>query len=665
MLSPAAMLKLRLIVLERDVALVTQVLGELGVVHLRSSVEAGEGRLVPEVVGEQLTRCRALAGRLDSLMERLGVSAGPLAPVRRQQTALDQVEAFVSSLEERAARPSQELRATGQAVADTEELLRDLTPYRDIRGSLRPLAESAFLELKAGRVASADLERMRGAMPEGILIIPLGERLGQEVEAVELLVVSGRRRRFAMETVLGTHGFEERRAPAWEDQTPADVYAEATRRKLSLQAKQQAVVAELHTLGEPNAQALREAARAVSTQLQLSEAAQKFGATWATAVISGWVPEAGADGLRQAVMEAIGGRAVIEFARPDAEDIEAGRVPSYVVHHRFLEPFEGMVRGYGVASYQEIEPTVLFAASFLLMFGVIFGDLGHGFCLLVIGLATRRMAKQKSVRDVGFVITAAGLASMLFGAFFQGSFFGKSLRDMGFPLTLGFKPIRFEGAGPSPTHYVTRYLVLAIVLGIVLISLGAILNIVNRLRRGDYGGGLLGQFGVVGIIFYWGALALAIKVVVSGVGPADVWLAVAAIGLPLVILVLHEPIYALLTWRRPIWKESALAGIFMGVVEGMETVMMYVANTFSFLRVAAFALSHAALCFTIFVLERLVDGLPGGVIWSAAVFLLGTGVIIGLEGLIVTIQIMRLEYYEFFTKFFGGEGVRYEPFRLT
>jgi len=105
-------------------------------------------------------------------------------------------------------------------------------------------------------------------------------------------------------------------------------------------------------------------------------------------------------------------------------------------------------------------------------------------------------------------------------------------------------------------------------------------------------------------------------------------------------------------------------GLFQGLIEAMEAVMVYLANTFSFLRVAAFALSHAALCFTIFVLERLVNDLPGGPVWSAAIFLLGTAIIIGLEGLIVTIQILRLEYYEFFTKFFRGEGVRYEPFRL-
>ena len=83
------------------------------------------------------------------------------------------------------------------------------------------------------------------------------------------------------------------------------------------------------------------------------------------------------------------------------------------------------------------------------------------------------------------------------------------------------------------------------------------------------------------------------------------------------------------------------------------------------MRVAAFALSHAALCFTIFVLQGLVTWPPARLIWSPLIFVIGTATIIALEGLIVGVQILRLEYYEFFTKFFSGEGREFTPFRLN
>ena len=265
-------------------------------------------------------------------------------------------------------------------------------------------------------------------------------------------------------------------------------------------------------------------------------------------------------------------------------------------------------------------------------------------------------------RDAGRVMVSAGAASALFGTFFQGAFFGKSLAGMSFPQTLSFEPMRFDGG--DATHHVVRYLLLAMGFGIVLISIGTILNVINRLRQGDYRAGLLSRFGVVGIVFYWGMLALGLKVVVAGAGRADPWMAALLVVLPLAVMVLHEPLHLLLIHDEPITAEGLVMGLFQGLVEALEAVMSYLANTLSFLRMAAFALSHAAFCFTIFVLQGMVGGLPGGPIWSAFVFIFGTALIIGLEGLIVTIQIMRLEYYEFFGKFFRGEGIAYKPFRL-
>jgi len=664
MLTAAAMRKLRIVVLEGQARRVAEVLGRLGVLHLRSSMDEGGGRLEPERVEDDVSRCRALEARLQALLRRLGIEGAPqdAAPespmsVREVTTLLDTVEAAVAAHGDRLAQAE-------QALADTEEIMRGLAPFRTVRTALERLTDSDLLDVRLGAVGDERLSTLREAMPDGVLLVPLGEGEAAPGGPVHLLAVSSRRRRFAMETVLKGQGFEEQHVPAWQGRTPADVYEEAAQKRLTLGAEVASLRSQLHTLAAPYADALRQAAAALSVQTRLSEAQQAFGSTWATAVISGWAPADRVEDVRGAVLQATEGQAVIEASPPDEEDVQQGRVPSYVVHSRLLAPFERLVRGYGVASYTEIEPTVMFAATFLLMFGVMFGDLGHGLCLLVIGLLVRKLSRSLAACEVGHVIAASGLASMLFGTFVQGSLFGKSLADMGFPLTLAFEPIRFVGEGAGSADHVIRYLLLAMGLGIGLISLGAVLNIVNRLRRGDYEGGLLGRFGVTGIILYWGLLGLAIKCAVAGFGAEDIWLAIAAVGLPLAVLVLHEPLHQVLSRTEPISAGSLAMGLFQGLIEGMETLMVFVANTFSFLRVAAFAMSHAALCFTIFTLQRIVNGLPGGPLWSALMFVLGTALVVGLEGLIVTIQILRLEYYEFFTKFFQAEGVRYNPFRL-
>jgi V/A-type H+-transporting ATPase subunit I len=667
MLTPAHMQKAHIYVLERDVREVARALGRLGIVHLSSSVEESGGRLAPEAQQQEAERCRDLTERVKALMEDLDLPERPSPRARaaehRKLPSLDEAERLIETVEQELAPIRQDAEEAEEALADAESILAELEPYKELKGAVHRLAESTFLEIKIGRAPRARYEDMRRAMPDGVLLVPLGPSEG-EGRPIELLAVAARRRRFAMETVLQEHGFQEENVPPWQEKTPAELYREAAQRRRSLQARLAALRTQLKAAGRPHAEALREVASALRVQGKLIEAARNFGATWATAVISGWLPADKTGQLRTAVREAAGERAVIETADPDPEDVQQGRVPTSVVTSSALKPFQRLVRGYGVASYTELEPTLLFAVSFLLMFGLIFGDLGHGLSLVAVGLMTRRLAQGQDGRDLGFLIFAAGLASALFGAFFQGSFFGKSLAGWGFPLTLGFEPMRFEVGGAGAGGHIVRYLLLAVGLGMVLISLGTVLNVINRLRAGDFEGGLLGRFGLVGVVFYWGAVAVAVKLAVAGAGAADVWLVAGLVLLPLLLLTLHRPIYGLLSRRRPVWGEHPVLGVFEGLIEALEMVLTYTANTFSFLRVAAFALSHAALCFTIFVLLRLVSDLPGGPLWSAILFVVGTAFVIALEGLIVAVQIMRLEYYEFFTKFFRGEGVRYEPFRL-
>ena len=95
-----------------------------------------------------------------------------------------------------------------------------------------------------------------------------------------------------------------------------------------------------------------------------------------------------------------------------------------------------------------------------------------------------------------------------------------------------------------------------------------------------------------------------------------------------------------------------------------ETITGFLGNTVSFVRVGAFALSHATLCLTVYVVGGLVRDLPGGGLWWLLVVIFGNALIIALEGMIVTIQGLRLQYYEFFSRFFSGDGVAYKPFAL-
>ena len=198
-------------------------------------------------------------------------------------------------------------------------------------------------------------------------------------------------------------------------------------------------------------------------------------------------------------------------------------------------------------------------------------------------------------------------------------------------------------------------------------SLGLVLNVINHFRRGHVLGGFLDKFGVAGMLFYWGALALLMK-----------FAAIRSMGLvkPAVILFLLIPVVGW-TLKEPIEfvrkrrahpaavTGSLSASLMESLVEVFEAVMSFFSNTVSFVRLAAYAMSHSALLLAAFMMAEQVRHLPaaGGVL-SVLIIVLGNLVAIVLEGIVAAVQALRLEYYEFFSKFFSGNGQPFQPFCL-
>ena len=670
MLTHSPMHRIRIIVLKRDVDPVTEALGRLGVLEL---VSAPEETQVPADVaaGEQRAgRCRALAKRLDSLMQLLGVEAAAWAGREEPEPAsLDEVEGLLAALDKEVAPQVEQLRQLDEKIRAAQGTMEEMAPYRELTVPPKELAAATFLRVMAGDMPEGQIAAARAELPADAMLVEVGSSTvktatGGAAPLQRVLALSSGRGRFALQTILEEHQFIPKELPAEQDESPAAIYGDAQRERESLAVQRMSVKAALLEAGRRWEERLVRAHGNVQRELRVVGAQQQYSATWAAAIITGWCPAERVAQMEDAVRQAAGREAVCEARPATLEEIQRGLVPSHPHLPKWLGPFQRLVSAFGQASYREVEPTVLFAMSFLLMFGLIFGDLGHGVCLLAIAFLVWRHSAGQVGKDLAFIVGACGLSSVVLGTFFTGSFFGHSLREMGWRWTLDFEPLRL-GAGAGAGDSAMRYMLLAVILGVALISLGLVLNILNRFRARDYEGMVLGRFGLAGIVFYWGALALVAKFAIAGAGPHDVWLGLL-VGVPLVLLALHEPVSALLTGRRPLFREGPFVGLFESALTAQETVMAYVSNTFSFLRVAAFALSHAALCFTTFVLEDIVGRhLPLGHVWAVLVFMLGTVVIVGLEGLVVAIQVFRLEYYEFFTKFFRGDGHLFRPFRLN
>ena len=209
----------------------------------------------------------------------------------------------------------------------------------------------------------------------------------------------------------------------------------------------------------------------------------------------------------------------------------------------------------------------------------------------------------------------------------------------------------------SPMHDTNRLLIIAICLGVFMISLGLILNMIQQYRNRDFGRLLFDGQGLAGLFLYWTMAALA-AIYMTGTEISDLaanimW---GGIGLMMVLMVFRDVLARCLLHQKE-HGESVVLNIF----EIMHNLMSFVSNTASFVRLAAFALNHVGLSMAVIMLSEMVHSLPGGIVMKGIILLVGNIVIVCLEGLIVFIQTLRLEYYEFFGKFYKGGGSTFKP----
>ncbi|NQT50827.1 hypothetical protein HQ576_02185 [bacterium] len=647
MLRAAEMKHVELLVLERDTRALTQALGQLGLVHLTRAEATDGGDLIkPSSLGGELARVHLLRERITILGHTLAIAEDhphdktPYVEPAELANILKPIERL---LEDAIAR-----RRKLDAEIETEyQVLRDLDSFRSVEVPPSQLKELDFLHFAIGTIPAAAVPRVQEELGDKAQLLPFRSPDGQQ----RLVALTSRVGRFALDSVLGEHGFESEDLPDIGDGAPSEVVQRTQNRLLALAKEQEAIRKETAAVAEKHGGRLAAFRQRLRVDEQLLEAQAYFGHTRATVLISGYAPSMRIDALRESLLRVTEGRIVIEVSDPPEDDADA---PTLMQNPRLLRPFEMLVQGYGYPGYREIEPTPLVAISFLTMFGVMFGDVGHGAVLVVIGLLLGRLAQAEKTRLFGQLLVMAGGASIVFG-WIYGSIFG--VEGLLHPPVGGW----FE---PMAGGNINRLLVAAIVLGVAIISLGVVLNIINRVKQRDYFAMTVDKFGIVGFIFYWGVLGLGIKSVVLGGSVTTLEIVVLVLA-PLTLLFFREPLHYLMSRKGGAHKPSVMSGLIEGFVDVLETVSAYIANTVSFVRVGAFALAHAAVCVAIYSTEKVVRELPVGALWSFLVVVGGNALVIGLEGLVVGIQVVRLEYYEFFGKFFKGEGKAYDPFTLT
>jgi V/A-type H+-transporting ATPase subunit I len=641
------MTEVEVIVPEGEVLSVTRTLAQQGVFHQVDAagyVSAETGFRPAESWRDNSSAYAALERRILAVMKALELEEGSPPPADQvPMIEADEALIVVEQLEYEAQGLTEEMAKEQSALEQTQSYIRQLEPIVDIDVDMGVLSDARHIFAILGLMPARNLERLQTSLARVPFVLLT---LRQEGQQAVVLLLGVQHDADVLERAARSAYLNPLRLPATYRGTPAqivDLLGSDVQQMQQYMAQRRGEITELHEIRKEELQRLLWRVRASRTLTDAIARTARLGHTY---FIAGWVPVVRLRELTQALGKTCDG-IFIETTQSSRHD-KGKSVPVAMHNPGFLRAFQQLVALYGQPRYEEIDPTTLIALTFPLLFGVMFGDVGHSLLLVLLGalLASRKIRALRGLADLGTVIVACGVAAAVFG-FLYGSLFG------------------MENVLPShwlrPLDSIMQILMAAVGIGVGLLSLGFLLAIINAFVVRDWGAMLFGHNGISGMILYWSLVGLVAEIF-SNRTPVPPWvLAVLAAGAGIAVM-FSEVLGHMVQGQRPIVHGSIGAYLAQVAFEMIDTLISMLSNTLSFVRVGAFAVAHGGLSAVVFSLAEMAG--PAGGIGYYTVVILGNLFIAGFEGLIVGIQSLRLEYYESFSRFFSGGGLRYTPLTL-
>ncbi|MDY3929074.1 MAG: V-type ATPase 116kDa subunit family protein [Clostridia bacterium] len=338
----------------------------------------------------------------------------------------------------------------------------------------------------------------------------------------------------------------------------------------------------------------------------------------------GWMSKKDAKDLERDLKNEKG---VILFYTEKPENLDSTvKPPTKLKNNIVFRPFEMFVKMYGYPGYDEIDPTPLLAFTFILFFGMMFGDVGQSAVLALLGFIVYKKTRWQLANIVGIV----GLSGIVFGCLY-GSVFGNEEIIHGVL---------------TPMSNISTLLIGTMSMGAVIIVIGMILNIINLYKKKEMGNLFFSHNGIAGMVFYVSVILFGVSAL-TGIIKLPKGIMIALMVISILLIYFCEPLSMLMEG-----KKIPKSGMFyvQQFFELFEVLLSYFSNTISFLRIGAFAIVHVGMMMAVSVLAG-----TGGARFII-VSIIGNILVMVLEGMVVGIQVLRLEYYEMFSRYFTGNG---------
>lgn len=648
---------IELMVLREDIHSVLKYLGELGEFQFQQEFASDSSdsakRLNPDAsVFERLQQVRAALDLPDLDGYKVSVPLPSDADFESATKIIDSVEDI----------HKKELTAADEekrAVSAYKEALA----FANLKVSYSDLESLSFLTLRIGKIDPEKIDDLKARLGSRGIIVKLGD------DDSRILAASSKKARFALDGELKEAGFTELQVPKDFKGIPDEVLLTLERNKTEAAAALEEIQTERRNFAETHKDELYRLLQIYSIGSQIYSVENSLESTEFVYRITGWIPAYLIRKVMKDLDELTQSRAGIrEFLPTEVPSVISGqeKVPVQVKHGKIVSNFERMIFSYGSPLYGTIDPTPFVALFFTVLFGIMFGDAGQGLCFLIIGiLCCLKKIKISGWEKFGGIFCCIGISSTIMGLL-TGEFFANEtlLRPFALWVTGLFgtphAPIlhMMPSSDPASITRMFAFFGFTISIGFIINSCGLIINIINQFSLRRIGKALFGKTGISGAVFFWYVIIFAVRVALFNHAPAAYdWV---IISVSLFLTACSEIFQRLVDGERPILENGLFSAVIGAVVEIIEVISSYLSNTVSFVRVGAFALAHAVLGYIINTFVELAPG-AGGI----AVAILGNAIVVVLEGMIVAIQVVRLQYYEFFSKFFSETGREFKPFSFV
>lgn len=653
------------VVLDHDADGVTKELLRLGLLHFVRITEVDRDigpqveEVTPRVAEVMITEIRRRIEGFFAMVDDQPPSGADLKVEDLQAVDLEETTKILDNLSASVQRIRDRQSARQQEILRLEDIERQLQMFGSLSEVVEARSQYSYLSIQTGSIRKVLIESFDQALSDTPSV---KMEMGTQDNQALLLLITMKRDETLTNRILDKFGWTDVHLPR-ELVGKKDQVQENLREKLELLKDEQE---ELKSKVESLIREKRPALEQMWINLRLNELYARvqsfFSKTSRTVIFSGWLPSNKRSVLAEAIRGVTGGRCYLEWHQP-REAEQPASVPVQMRNPKFLSPFEMLVTNYSIPEYGSIDPTPLVAVAYLIMFGLMFGDAGHGAVLLVLGLLGSLLYKgaRSGVRNILSLIAYCGGAAVVSGVLF-GSYFGMRW----------FAPLWFDYHGVVAGHGglitdVYGILAITIYFGIAVIALGLVLNWINCVVKGRWLDLIFDKGGLIGGWIYAAGVYAAMYFVRHDYRqlPDSRFLA-SLIGIPVLVLTLKPVLeYSLHKPRKPFTLLTPVDLLMEWIVEILEIFTGYLANTLSFMRVAGLGIAHVSLMIAFFSIAEMISGPSGSyTVGSYLVLVAGNVLVILLEGLSAGIQSLRLNYYEFFSKYFSGSGRAYAPVTL-